>query len=103
MGIAEIVALASLVLAIALPALAANKAEAKAKGRAETIEKATNDALLSLKAEQDKLAAKMHEIDKAAALDHQTVEGFCERIDDLRADMDKRFDKLESMITAKAR
>lgn len=43
-----------------------------------------------------KLIADVDSLKLSTALDHQTVDGFCERIDDMRADMDKRFDSMRT-------
>lgn len=99
MGVAEFIALAALVASIALPVLSARYSDARAKGRAEAIEKATDDraqVIIKTQEEQDK---RLRAMEIATALDHQTVDGFCDRLDAMREDMDKRFDKIESLIT----
>ncbi len=92
MGFSDVVALVSLVIAVVLPALAARAADLRMKGRQEVIEASTKVAI-------DSHETRLRAVEMSGALDHQTIDSLCDRVDALRVDMDKRFDRLEVMVS----
>lgn len=88
------VAVGALAASVVLPALAWLLTDARSKGRAEAQAEKQRERDKRL----DTLECKVAELDKQSAVDHQAVNRFGNRLDELRADMDKRFDRIEALL-----
>lgn len=98
--ISTLVGAVALITAIAAIVRTFTKAEGEIEAQKKAEALITN-ALAEEKRKRELVEERLRVVELAAAKDHEIVDGMCDRLDSMRVDMDKRFDKLETMIAAR--